>query len=144
VRARLFYTMSAAYDPASNSVFTISYPNNLVQRLIVSRFDRRDLLLSEEYAPTLSPTAGLVLGPKRTLGELAITGAAIADGKLFALSAAHGTLLTIDLGTRQVVAAQAIPGLVRPTGIAIKSSELYIVDEAGGLTVVARPPVHDD
>ena len=140
VRGRLFYTMSAAYDPASNSVYTVTFPNNLVQRLIVSRFDRRDLTLSEEYAPALSPASGLVLGPKRTLGELAITGATTADGQLLLLSAAYGTLLTIDLGTREVVAAHAIPGLVRPTGLAIKGGDLYIVDDAGGLTIVARPP----
>lgn len=140
VRARLLYIMSAAYDAASNSVYTVTVPNNRAKRLVVSRFDRRDLTLSEEYSPPLSPEAGLTLVPKRTLDELAVTGATVADGKLFALSAAYGTLLTIDLGTRQVVAAHAIPGLRHPTGIAIKGGDLYIVDDAGMLTVVARPP----
>jgi disulfide bond formation protein DsbB len=140
VRARLFYVMSAAYDPTSNSVLTVTFPNNKVKRLIVSRFSRRDLLLSEEYAPTIAPGSGLVLAPKRTLDELAITGAAVADGQLFALSAAYGALLTIDLATRQVVAAHTIPGLIRPVGIAVKGGDLYIVDEAGNLTVVSRPP----
>lgn len=139
-RARLLYIMSAAYDPASNSVVTVTFPNNKVKRLIVSRFSRRDLLLSEEYVPTIAPSSGLVLAPKRTLDDLAITGAAVADGQLLALSAAGGTLLTIDLTTRQVVAAHTIPGLTRPVGIAIKGGALYIVDDAGGLTVVARPP----
>ena len=140
VRARLLYIMSAAYDPASNAVYTVTVPNNRVKRLIVSRFDRRDLTLSEEYSPPLSPESGLTLGPNRALDELTVTGAAVADGQLFTLSAAYGTLLTIDLGLRQVVAAHAIPGLTRPTGIAIKGGELYIVDAAGMLTVVARPP----
>lgn len=141
VRARLLYIMSAAYDPASNSVYTVTVPNNRARRLVVSRFDRRDLTLSEEYSPFLSPESGLTLAPKRTLDELAITGATVADGQLFALSAAYGTLLTIDLGTRQVVAAHAIPGLRHPTGIAIKGGDLYIVDDAGMVTVVVRPPV---
>ena len=140
IRARLFYVMSAAYDPASNSVVTVTFPNNKVQRLIVSRFSRRDLLLSEEYAPTLAPESGLGLAPKRGLDELAITGAAVADGQLFALSATYGTLLTIDLTTRQVVGAHAIPGLTRPTGIAVKGGDLYIVDDAGNLTIAVRPP----
>ena len=69
-----------------------------------------------------------------------IAGAAIADGRLFALSAAYGTLLTIDLATHQVAAAQAIPGLTRPTGLAITGGDLYIVDDAGRLTVVASHP----
>lgn len=139
VRARMLYIMSAAYDAASNSVYTITVPNNRAKRLIVSRFDRRDLTLSEEYMPRLSPASGLTLAPRRTLDELAVTGAAAADGQLFALSAAYGTLLTIDLGTRQVVAAHAIAGLTRPAGIAVKGGDLYIVDDAGLLTIVARP-----
>lgn len=140
VRARLLYIMSAAYDAASNSVYTVTVPNNRVKRLVVSRFDRRDLTLSEEFAPSLSAESGLTLAPKRALDELTVTGATVVDGRLLALSAAYGTLLTIDLGKRQVVAAHAIPGLTRPTGIAIKGGDLYIVDDGGMLTVVARPP----
>ena len=141
VRARLLYIMSAAYDAATNAVYTVTVPNNRVKRLVVSRFDRSDLTLSEEFVPSLAPESGLALAPGRALDELMVTGAAIADGRLFALSAAHGTLLTIDLARRQVVAAQAIPGLTRPTGMAVKGGDLYIVDDAGMLTVVTRPPV---
>ncbi len=144
VRARLLYIMSAAYEATTNSVYTVTVPNNRVKRLVVSRFDRRDLTLSEEFVPSLSTESGLTLAPGRALDELVVTGAAIAGGQLFALSAAHGTLLTIDLGRRQVVAAHAIPGLTRPTGIAIKGGDLHIVDDAGMLTVVARPPVRGD
>ncbi len=144
VRARLLYVMSAAYDAATNAVYTVTVPNNRVKRLVVSRFDRRDLTLSEEFVPSLSTESGLTLAAGRALDELVVTGAAISGGQLFALSAVHGTLLTIDLGGRQVVAAHAIPGLTRPTGMAIKDGDLYIVDDAGMLTVVARPPVRGD
>ena len=140
VRARMLYIMAAAYDAASNAVYTVTVPNNRVKRLVVSRFDRKDLTLSEEFVPTLSADAGLTLAPKRALDEYFVTGAAIADGQLFALSAAYNTLLTIDLGTRQVVAAHVIPGLTHPTGMALKGDELYIVGEDGMLTVVLRPP----
>jgi disulfide bond formation protein DsbB len=139
VRARLFYVMSAAWDPVSGSVFTLTVPNNRVKRLVVSRFDRRDLTLSEEFVPTLAPESGLTLAADRTLDELVVTGAAVADGKLFALSAAYGTLLTIDLARRQVVAAHVVAGLTRPTGLAIKGSDFYVVDESGRVTVVGRP-----
>lgn len=143
IRARMLYIMSAAYDAASNAVYTVTVPNNRVKRLVVSRFDRRDLTLSEEFSPPLAPESGLVLAVERTLDELAVTGAAIVDGQLFVLSAAYGTLLTIDLGKRQVVAAHAIPGLTRPVGIAVKGGDLYIVDDAGVLTVVALPPARE-
>jgi hypothetical protein len=57
VRARLLYVMSAAYDPGTNAVYTLTVPNHRARRLIVSRFDRRDLTLSEEF--TRSVTASL-------------------------------------------------------------------------------------
>ncbi|HEX9164600.1 MAG TPA: disulfide bond formation protein B [Gemmatimonadales bacterium] len=139
VRARLFYVMSAAYDPARNAVYTLTVPNNRARRLVISRFDRRDLTLSEEYSPALAPESGLALAPERTLDELVITGAAVAEGKLFAISAVDGTLLTIDLAGRHVVAAHAVAGLTRPTGVAIRGGDLYLVDDAGTVTVVARP-----
>jgi len=139
VRARLLYVLSAAYDPATNAVYTLTVPNRRARRLIVSRFDRRDLTLSEEFTPALAPASGLALAPDRAIEELVITGAAVAEGRLYALSAAWGTLLTIDLATRQVAAAHAIPGLIRPTGLALKGNDLYVVDDSGGLTVVSRP-----
>jgi disulfide bond formation protein DsbB len=138
VRARLLYVQSAAYDAISNSVYTATVPNNRVQRLVLSRFDRRDLTLSEEFTPTLAAGAGLTLAADRTLEECYITGMAVADGRLYALSAAWGTLLTIDLATRQVVAAHTIPGLTRPTGLAVRGDDLYVVDDSGTLTVVRR------
>jgi disulfide bond formation protein DsbB len=138
VRARMMYVMSTAYDPVSNSVYTVTVPNNKVKRLIVSRFDRNDMTLSEEFAPTLANDAGLTLAGKQTLNDFYVTGATIAGGKMYAISAAFNTLLTIDLQTRSVTAARAIPGLVRPVGIAAKGDELYILGESRRVWVVGR------
>jgi disulfide bond formation protein DsbB len=140
VRARMMYTMSLAFDPASKSLFTVTVPNAKVKRLVVSRFDRGDMTLSEEFMPRLGEGAGLAWnGEKRSLDELYVTGAAVADGRLYALSAAFNTLLTIDLSTHTVIAAHAIPGLSRPTGLAIKGGDFYIVSEDGTVWVVGRP-----
>lgn len=140
VRARMMYVMSLAFDAATNSLYTVTVPNSKVRRLIVSRFDRRDLTLSEEYPPRLAPESGLRLsGEKRSLDEYYVTGAAVADGRLYAISAAFATLLTIDLATHSVVAAHAIPGLERPTGLAIKGGDLYLVGEGGAVSVVRTP-----
>ena len=138
VRARMMYVMSAAYDPASNSIYTVTVPNNKVKRLIVSRFDRNDMTLSEEFAPTLAKDAGLALAGKLTLNDYYVTGAAIAGGRMYAISAAFSTLLTIDLATHAVVAARTIPGLVRPVGIAAKGDELYILGESGRVWAAGR------
>jgi hypothetical protein len=139
VRARMFYTSSAAYDPVSNSVYTVTVPNNIGKRMVVSRFDRRDLTLSEEFVATLARDSALTLPKDRSLGEYMITGATIVDGQMYAVSAAFGTLLRIDLASHKVVAAYVIPGLVRPVGLASKGDDLCILADDGGMIIVARP-----
>jgi hypothetical protein len=69
---------------------------------------------------------------------LYVTGATIADGRLYALDAAFGTLLTIDPAARAVVGALAIPGLDRPVGLAIKGRDIYIASPSGDIAIVAR------
>jgi disulfide bond formation protein DsbB len=80
----------------------------------------------------------LVLSPKRSLDELFVTGASVADGSLYALSAAYSTLLRIDPVSHRVTAAYAIPGLVAPTGLAARGDELFIVGKDGTVWVVGR------
>jgi disulfide bond formation protein DsbB len=141
VRARMMYVMSLAYDPATSSILTVTVPNNTVRRLVVSRFDRRDLALSEEFVPEIAPESGLKLnGDKRSLDELYVTGAAVAEGRLYAISAAYSTLVIIDLSRHSVVGARAIVGLIRPTGMAIRGGEIYIVSAEGDVYVTGRPP----
>ena len=142
VRARMMYTMSLAYDPAGKSLYTVSVPNAMTRRLVVSRFDQGDRTLSEEFTPALAPGTDLTLADKkRSLNELYITGATVTDGRLYAISAAYSTLIVIDLAARSVVAAYAIPGLERPTGLAIKGGDLYIAAEDGTVAIVGKPGV---
>ncbi|MCX6550884.1 MAG: disulfide bond formation protein B [Acidobacteria bacterium] len=141
VRARMMYTMSAAFDPATTSIYTVTVPNSKVRRLVVSRFDRRDLTLSEEFMPTLAKDAGLKLGgEKRSLDEYYVTGAAIDNGRMYAISAAYSTLVAIDLRTHAVVAAYAVPGVSQAVVLAIKGDEFYIARADGTVAVAARPP----
>jgi disulfide bond formation protein DsbB len=133
------YVMSAAFDPASNSVYTITVPNSRNRRLVVSRFDRADMTLSAEFAVKVSGDVSLRLGEKRTIDEYMVTGATVADGTLYALSAAHSTLLAIDLGRHVITAAYAIPGLERPTGLALKGLQFYIATQGGTVIIVDRP-----
>ena len=108
-----------------------------MKRLVVSRFGD-DYTLSEEFSPGLAADSGLTLGARRKLDELYVTGAAVADGRLYAISAAYGTLLTIDLAQRAIVAAHAVPGITRPVGLAVKGGEFIILGEDGSVTVVER------
>jgi disulfide bond formation protein DsbB len=138
VRARMMYAMSVAHDPASHAIYSITVPNARVRRLVVSRFDRRDMTLSEEFVPVVSAGGPLRLsGDTRSLDEYYVTGATVVDGKLVALSAAFGTLLTIDPATRAVVHAYGVSGLDRPVGLAIKGAECYVASQNGTVQVVA-------
>jgi disulfide bond formation protein DsbB len=140
VRSRMMYVMSLAFDPATNSLYTVTVPNSKVRRLVIARFDRRDLTLSEEFTPALTPESGLKFsGEKRSLDELYVTGAAVAEGKMYAISAAFNTLVTIDLAGRSVVAAHGIAGLARPVGLAIRGNDLYIAGEGGEVFLVEKP-----
>ncbi len=137
VRAKMMYVMAVAFDPETASIFTMTVPNAKARRLVVSRFDRRDMTLSEEFTPELAPGSGLAFKAEDgSLDAFYVSGAAFHGGRICAISAAFGTLLTIDPATRTVTSAGAVPGLDRPVGLAIKGAEAFIVDAAGTLTVV--------
>jgi disulfide bond formation protein DsbB len=137
VRARMMYVMAVAHDPATNSLLTVSVPNARVHRLVVSRFDRRDMTLSEEFVPALA--GGLRPGGEtRSPDEYYVTGAAVENGRLYAISAAFSTLLTFDPASRTLVGADAITGIERPVGLGLTGSDFYIAKEDGSVFVVPR------
>jgi disulfide bond formation protein DsbB len=142
MRARMNYVMSLGYDAESDSLYTVSVPNRRHKTLVVSRFDRQDRQLREEFLPRLAADSGLALSAEgRSLDELYVTGIAVEGRRLYALSAAYGTLLVIDLDTAEVVAAYSVEGVDRPTGLAARGSELYVVAANGDVVVVERPSV---
>jgi hypothetical protein len=106
--------------------------------MVISRFDRSDLMLSSEFLPRLAP--GLAwAGPDRSLADYVVTGAAVADGLLYAVSAAYSTVLVVDLTARDVVAAYAVPGIEQPVGIALRGEEWLIAQADGRVAVVSHP-----
>lgn len=138
VRARLMYALALAHDPAANELITISVPSARHPRLVVSRFDRTDFVLSSEFEPRLGPGLETV-GPERGLAEYTVTGAAVAGGRLFAISAAYSTLLVIDLESKTVTQAYAVPGLEAPVGLGARGEALRIGLADGRVAVVERP-----
>jgi disulfide bond formation protein DsbB len=163
VRARQQHVLALAYDPEGDELVTIGVPSPRHPRLVVSRFDRADYTLSSEFLPRLGDGLATV-APDRSLAEYVVTGAAVADGLLYAISAAHSTLLVIDLRTRNVVAAYAVPGIgepggagegsateggagrgdagsvgPEPVGLAIRGEHLLIARADGSIIVVERP-----
>jgi len=140
VRARMQYVLAAAYDPASSSLYMLTVPNARHRRLVVSRVDRADLMLSEEFLPRLAPDGALRLrGPDRSLDELYVSGATLDGGRLLAVSAAYGTIVAIHPATHTVSEAFTIFGLERPVGLAVRKGELYVAAEDGRVWVAALP-----
>jgi hypothetical protein len=138
VRAHQMYVSSLAYDPAREELITVSVPNRWHPQLVVSRFARGDMTLSSEFEPRLG--AGLTpAGPNRGLADYLVTGAAVAGGRLYALSAAYSTLLVVDLRTKTVNAAYTVPGLVHPVGLAVRGAQLLVAQADGRIAVLARP-----
>jgi disulfide bond formation protein DsbB len=136
----MMYVMSLAYDPASDSLFTITVPNAKTRQLVISRFDRKDLMLSEEFVPRIGPESGLALRDGgHSLAEYYLTGATVVDGRLFAVSPAYSTLLCVDLAGRSVVAAYALDGIEGATGIAVRHGEVFIAGEGNSVCVFDRP-----
>lgn len=139
VRARLQYASSLAYDRSADELITVSVPSDLHPTWVVSRFDRRDFVLSSEFIPEPGPT--LEVAPERSLAEYVVTGATVVDGTLYAISAAYSTLLVIDLASGQVTAAYAVPGLESPVGLAAHGDQLWIAQADGGVAVAGRPGI---
>ena len=138
MRARMNYVMSVGYGRAADSFYTVTVPSRRYPAMVVSRFDRSDLRLSEEYHPRLG--AGLTLtGEERSLNEYYVTGVAIDGDRLYAVSAAYSTLLVFDLGRRELTAAYGLEGPERPTGLALRSDQLYVVNADGDVLIVERP-----
>jgi disulfide bond formation protein DsbB len=138
VRARVQYASSLAYDPAADELITISVPSDNYRRWVVSRFDRRDFVLSSEFIPELGPGLELT-GEDRSWTEYAVTGATVMDGTLYAISAAYSTLLVIDLQAEAVTAAYAVPGLEAAVGLTAVGDELWIAQADGRVAVMGRP-----
>lgn len=138
VRARQMFVLSLAYDPSADELITVTVPSPRHRRLVVSRFARSDLKLSSEFEPRLAPSLEPA-GEDRSLAEYYVTGTTVADGLLYALSAAYSTLLVIDLEKREVRAAYAVPGLDRPVGLAARGAELLVAQADGRIAVLRRP-----
>lgn len=139
IRGRMMYVMSLASDPQAAALYTVTVPNAKVRTLVVSQFDRRDMVLSAEFSPRVDPASGLALPEGRSLAEYYVTATTAAGGRLYALSAAYSTLLTIDPAAGAVVAAHGIDGIARPVGLAVRGGDLVIVDGDGTLWTVAMP-----
>lgn len=138
VRARQMYVLSFAYDSATREAITVTVPSPRHRRMVVSRFARADMMLASEFMPTLGP--GLSLREAgRGLADYMVTGPTVADGRLYAISAAYSTLLVMDLQTKEVIAAYTLPDVAQPVGLAVRGADLLVAQRDGRIAVVELP-----
>ncbi len=131
VRARMNYVLSLAWDEGRQSLYTLALPNPRSPRVVISRFDRADMTLSEEFLPTVGQSSGLTVRKDRALDEYTVTAATLYDQRLYALSATYRTLLAIDPASHAIVAAYGLGSVERPVGIAFKGPALHVLDADG-------------
>jgi disulfide bond formation protein DsbB len=141
VRAKMAFVRAAAFDAAAGSIWTVSLPNPRSPRLVLSRFDRADLTLSQELLPSIDPASGPALAPGRAIDALSVTAATMHAGRLWAVSAAYSTLVAIDPANGRIVAAWAVPGLRRPAGLAVREGQLLVLGEDGDIATLPVPSV---
>lgn len=125
VRARMFHVLSMTYLAKNNSVYTITVPNNKNKKLIISRFDQHDNMLSEEFSPT--PGAGVTLREGKDIGDYYITGLAVNNGDLYAVSKRFSQVLKINPTTHEIVGVYAFDGIKNPQGITFNENIIKIL-----------------
>ena len=96
------------------------------------------MTLVEERPPALGSGMTLV-DEGRSLDEYYVTGAVVAGSRLYAVSAAFSTLLVFDLARGELTGAHGLDGPERPTGVALRGSDLYVVNSDGDVGVVSKP-----
>lgn len=139
VRARMLHISSMAYLSENNSVYTVTVPNAKNRKLIVSRFDKADNLLSEEFAPVPGSGVQLKEGKEnKDLGDYYVTGLTAHQGQLYALSKQFSQILQIDPQRREIVAVYAFAGITNPQGILFKNDEMQILSHENGENIVYR------
>jgi disulfide bond formation protein DsbB len=143
VRARQMYVSSLAYDADARELVTVSVPSPRHQRMVVSRFDGRDFVLSSEFLVRPGPEVAFS-APGRSLAEYVVTGATVVDQRLYAISPAYSTLLVIDLVSEAVTEAYGVPGIEDPVGLASRDGELLIAQADGRIAVVSRPGAREE
>ena len=79
------------------------------------------------------------LRPGRSVDELYVTAATFDGGRLWAVSAAYSTLLSIDIQARTIVKAYTLPNLHRPVGMAVRAGRFVVAEEDGSILVVPVP-----
>ncbi|EEX50750.1 disulfide bond formation protein B [Pasteurella dagmatis] len=134
VRARMHHVLSMAYLPENNSVYSATVPSMKHKKLIISRFDKRDNLLSEEFIPAVKD--GMTLREGKALADYYIMGLTAHDGALYAVSKQFSQVLKIDPVSKQITQVYEFSGIMNPQGITFKDGVMQILSYENGENIL--------
>jgi disulfide bond formation protein DsbB len=122
VRSRFHHVMSVASDGKYSYLATV--PNNLdKKKFVISKQLLSDMTTSGEFTPSAKLKDG------RSLGELYVTGMAVYNGKLYAVSKNYNVIVEIDPASEAVVKVFSIPAkLTDPRGLIADADGFRILD----------------
>lgn len=130
----MYHVLSMAYLPENNSVYSATVPSMKHKKLIISRFDKRDNLLSEEFIPAVKD--GMTLREGKTLADYYIMGLTAHDGALYAVSKQFSQVLKIDPVSKQITQVYEFSGIMNPQGITFKDGVMQILSYENGENIL--------
>ncbi|WP_101775497.1 disulfide bond formation protein B [Pasteurella oralis] len=134
VRARMLHVLSMAYLPENNSVYSATVPNTKHKKLIISRFDKKDNLLSEEFVPSVKE--GIMMRKDTNLADYYITGLVAHEGALYAVSKQFSQVLKIDPMSKQITQVYEFSGIANPQGITFNNGVMQILSYEQGKNIL--------
>ncbi len=134
VRARMMHALAFTYDADNNSVYTITVPSDKYKKIVVSRFDKKDDILSEEFFPVKG--AGLTLKAGRSLDEYYVTGLTYNNGRLYALSKQYSSILVLNPTSKEIETVYSFDGVANPQGITFRDGKPQILGYDNGKSVI--------
>ncbi len=133
IRAKNAYSLSLAADPATESYYVASVPNEKNPQIVISQF-ASDNLLSREGVLAIDDSVGTKQGAD--VSAYSPVGADVHSGHLYLLSVAYRSLLVVDPQTFKVTSVYGLPDLGNPTDLVVKGSTVYVLAHQNGQDVV--------
>lgn len=134
-RAKEAFSLSLAGDPATESYYVISVPNEEQPEVIVSQFASDNKLSRESI---LSVADGLDMAEGGAVGDFYPVGADFHDGNLYLLSKEFNSLLTVDADNMEITGVQAMPEMGDFHDIVVSDEGIFVLSRDDGKDVVYR------
>lgn len=132
-RAREQFALGIAGDPATESYYVVSVPNEDNPQIVISQF-ADDHKLSREAVLGADPDAGL--SDAEALAEYYPVGADFHDGNLYILSKEFNSLLVVDADTLTIIDVHGLPEIGDASDLVVTDDVIHVLSREDGTDVV--------